>query len=143
VLGMVRGHKEAPWEGFACGDFAEAWAYCLPIVEALQTVAAFGLRILPAADRHRTIGTTIDFDSCRQADFDALTRAWLPLTCAANSRNLSMGQTEIYPFVLAPEVRGKLRFIHDLIHQEQGDNHLELTRQLFHAGACNRTVGVV
>ena len=44
-----------------------------PIVDALQTVAAFGLRIFPAADQRRTIGTTIDFDSCRQAGFNALT----------------------------------------------------------------------
>ena len=42
--------------------------------------------------------------------------AWLPLTFAVNSINRSMGQPDLYPFVLPPPVIGKLTFIHDLIH---------------------------
>ena len=46
-----------------------------------------------------------------------LVRAWLPLTYAVNSLNHSVGQPDLYPFVLAPTVMGKLRFIHGLVHQ--------------------------
>jgi hypothetical protein len=48
-------------------------------------------------------------------DFDVLVRTWLPLTYAVNSLNHSMGLPDLYPFVLAPTVMGKLRFVHGLI----------------------------
>ena len=41
--------------------------------------------------------------------------AWLPLTYALNAVNRSMGAHDLYPFVLAPKVLGKLRFVHDLV----------------------------
>jgi hypothetical protein len=62
----------------------------------------------------------IDFDPYRPPDFDALVAAWLPLTCAVNSLSHSMGQPDLYPFVLAPTVMGKLRFVHGLIHGSNG-----------------------
>jgi hypothetical protein len=46
--------------------------------------------------------------------------AWQPLTAAVNSLNASMGQPDLYPFVLAPTVMGKLRFVHGLIHGSRG-----------------------
>jgi hypothetical protein len=63
----------------------------------------------------------IDFDPYRQGDFDELVAAWLPLTYAVNSLNQSMGQPDLYPFVLAPRVLGKLRFVHGLIHRGSGE----------------------
>ena len=101
-----------PWE-----DFAESWAHYLHIVDTLETAAAFGLRIAPQAGRTPGLAMEIDFDPYRQNDFDALLRAWLPLTSAVNSLNHSMGQPDLYPFVLAPAVIGKLRFVHGLVHQ--------------------------
>jgi hypothetical protein len=59
----------------------------------------------------------IDFDAYRERDFDALLKAWLPITYAVNSLNQSMGQPDLYPFVLAPAVMGKLRFVHGLMHR--------------------------
>lgn len=56
----------------------------------------------------------------RQGEFDALIEAWLPLTYAVNSLNHGMGQPDLYPFVLAPTVIGKLRFVHGLIHGSSG-----------------------
>ena len=41
--------------------------------------------------------------------------AWIPLTVAVNNLNRSMGQDDLYPFVLSPTVMGKLRFVHGLI----------------------------
>lgn len=99
-----------PWE-----DFAETWAHYLHIVDALETAYAFGLAIHPRAGRDAALSVCVDFDPYLQSDFDALVKAWLPLTYAVNSLNHSVGQPDLYPFVLAPTVMGKLRFIHGLI----------------------------
>jgi hypothetical protein len=42
--------------------------------------------------------------------------AWVPLAFAVNSLNRSMGQPDLYPFVLGPAVIRKLEFIHRLVH---------------------------
>jgi hypothetical protein len=47
---------------------------------------------------------------------EALINAWLPIEFATNSMNRSMGQLDLYPFVLSPKVIEKLAFIHDLTH---------------------------
>jgi hypothetical protein len=110
---FVSGYASAhPWE-----DFAETWAHYLHIVDTLETAAAFGLRIAPMAGRARGLAMKIAFDPYRQNDFDALLKPWLPLTYAVNSLNHSMGQPDLYPFVLAPAVIGKLRFVHGLLHR--------------------------
>jgi hypothetical protein len=100
-----------PWE-----DFAETWAHYLHIVDALETAHAFGVSVRPRAGRDPALSVDIDFDPCQQHDFDALIRAWLPLTYAVNTLNHSVGQPDLYPFVLAPQVMGKLRFVHGLVH---------------------------
>lgn len=104
-----------PWE-----DFAETWAHYLHIVDTLETAEAFGLRVHPKLGREPKLAMAIDFDPCRQDDFDRLVAAWLPLTYAVNSLNQAMGQPDLYPFVLAPAVMGKLRFVHGLIQGRRG-----------------------
>ena len=47
---------------------------------------------------------------------DRIIDAWLPLTFAVNSINRSMGQPDLYPFVLSPPVIWKLTFVHNRIH---------------------------
>ena len=101
-------------------DFAETWAHYLHIVDTLETANAFGLRIHPRAGRNPVLATAIDFDPYRGRDFDALIAAWLPLTYAVNSLNNSMGQPDLYPFVLSPTVMGKLRFVHGIVHGNAG-----------------------
>ena len=112
VSGYAGAH---PWE-----DFAETWAHYLHIVDTLETAAAFGLRTRPKVGRNPKLDMEIDFDPYRQRDFDALVHGWLPLTYAVNSLNQSMGQPDLYPFVLAPTVVGKLRFVHGLVHGGSG-----------------------
>lgn len=108
VSGYAASH---PWE-----DFAETWAHYMHIVDTLETAAAFGMRIHPGPESNPTVDMEMDFDPYRQKDFEALLAAWLPLTYAVNSLNRSMGQPDLYPFVLAPPVIGKLRFVHGLVH---------------------------
>jgi hypothetical protein len=108
---FVSGYASAhPWE-----DFAETWAHYLHIVDTLETAHAFGLRVRPGEQADPALSMEIDFDPYHQQDFDALMRAWLPLTYAVNSLNHSMGLPDLYPFVLAPAVMGKLRFVHGLL----------------------------
>jgi hypothetical protein len=85
-------------------------------VDTLETAAAFGLCVEPKAGRDPALATEIDFDPYGQSGFDALLQAWPPLTYAVNSLNQSMGQPDLYPFVLAPAVMAKLRFVHGLVH---------------------------
>ena len=62
-----------------------------------------------------TLSAAIDFDPY-VAEMDRIIDAWLPLTFAVNSINRSMGQPDLYPFVLPPPVIWKLTFIHNQIH---------------------------
>jgi hypothetical protein len=103
-----------PWE-----DWAETWAHYLHIIDVLETAYAYGISIRPRAGRSADLATRADFDAYRMDDFDALVQAWLPLTYAMNSINRSMGQSDLYPFVLPPPVLGKLRFVHDVIRQSR------------------------
>ena len=99
-----------PWE-----DFAETWAHYLHIVDTLDTAAAFGLRVRPPSGPARALRAEVDFNPYAADDAATLVDAWLPLTFAVNSLNRSMGQPDLYPFVLPPSVIGKLQFIHELI----------------------------
>ncbi len=109
---FVSGYASAhPWE-----DFAETWAHYMHIVDTLETAAAFGLTIHAGIAAEAPLEMEIAFDPYRHTEFDALMAAWMPLTSAVNSLNHSMGQPDLYPFVLAPRVMGKLRFVHGLVH---------------------------
>jgi hypothetical protein len=106
-----------PWE-----DFAETWAHYLHIVDTLETASAFGLGIHPKSGDDPFLQMDIDFDPYVEGDFDLLVQAWIPLTSAVNNLNASMGQPDLYPFVLSPAVIAKLRFVHGLIHSPHGRN---------------------
>jgi hypothetical protein len=99
-----------PWE-----DFAETWAHYLHIVDTLDTGTAFGLKVRPPI-AGQDLATELDFDPYGPGDIQQLVDAWLPLVFAVNSLNRSMGQPDLYPFVLTPGVVRKLGFIHDLVH---------------------------
>jgi hypothetical protein len=99
-----------PWE-----DFAETWAHYLHIVDTLEMAGSFGVSIHPKLTRDPGLQADIDFDPYREPDMEVIVEAWLPLAFAVNSLNRSMGQTDLYPFVLSPPVIEKLGFVHDLV----------------------------
>ena len=95
-----------PWE-----DFAETWAHYIHIVDTLETAAAFGMKV-----RHPDgleTGRALDAYSTR--DVRQLLDAWVPLTVAINAVNRSMGQPDLYPFVLSEPVTAKLQFVCDVV----------------------------
>jgi len=99
-----------PWE-----DFAETWAHYLHIVDTLETARAFGMSVSPRA-AHGELSAVVDFDPHNAAGINQLIDAWLPIAFAVNSLNRSMGQPDLYPFVLSPRTIEKLGFIHALTH---------------------------
>lgn len=101
-----------PWE-----DFAETWAHYMHIVDTLETAGAFGLKVKPRRARGSLVAE-IGFDPYRAPRMDTLIDAWLPIEFATNSLNRSMGQMDLYPFVLSPKVIEKLAFIHALTHRQ-------------------------
>ena len=103
-----------PWE-----DFAETWAHYLHIVDTLDSAASLGLSLDPsdvAGHPLRALAATIDFDPYK-ADIETIINAWLPLAVAINTLNRSMGQPDLYPFVLTAPVIGKLGFVQRLVKQ--------------------------
>lgn len=100
-----------PWE-----DFAETWAHYIHMADALETAKVFGINVHPEPSASPNEATEVDFDPYYVAAAQALVHAWVPLTVAINSVNRSMGQPDLYPFVLSPPVVAKLQFIHQLIH---------------------------
>ena len=103
-----------PWE-----DFAETWAHYLHIVDTLEMARAFGVQVDPKIDRRGELEADIDFSPYKVGDVERIIEGWLPLSFALNSINRCMGQSDLYPFVIAPPVIAKLGFIHDLVHAER------------------------
>ncbi len=103
-----------PWE-----DFAETWAHYLHIVDALETAHAYDLHV--ARSNQRKAGSDIDFDPYSADSAAQLVKAWVPVTVAINAINRSMGQPDLYPFVLSKPVLEKLEFIHGLIHADRSE----------------------
>jgi hypothetical protein len=97
-----------PWE-----DFAETWAHYLHIVDTLEMAYAFHLSINPRVEDAPS--ATVDRSPYNAADVATLMKAWLPVTFAVNSLNRSMGQPDLYPFVISAPAVAKLQYVHDLI----------------------------
>lgn len=102
-----------PWE-----DFAETWAHYMHMVDSLETARAFGLTLRqPAGAEASSPIAKVTFDPYTAPDVEALVAAWVPVTIALNSVNRSMGQPDVYPFVLSAPVVEKLGFIHEIIRE--------------------------
>jgi hypothetical protein len=99
-----------PWE-----DWAETWAHYLHIVDTLDTAEHFGMAVERRMPDDSVQRAAPDFDPYRIADFGPIIDNWLPLTFALNSMSRSMGQVDLYPFVLSAPVIEKLRFVHDVV----------------------------
>lgn len=107
-----------PWE-----DWAESWAHYLHIRSTLETVRAFGIG---------TATCPISFAPFEESDlFDAQpgentkifldwVNAWVVLTAVLNETSRSMGQPDLYPFVMNKSVVTKLHFVHRVVQDATG-----------------------
>ena len=96
-----------PWE-----DFAETWAHYFHMIDTLETAHYAGLAVNPKLPQ--SPGAIFDFHP-RDMSMQRLVEAWLALTFAVNSINRSMGQHDLYPFVLGPLAVAKLTFVQERI----------------------------
>jgi hypothetical protein len=99
-----------PWE-----DWAESFAHYLHIRDTLQTAGAFGMIVTgPAAVK---LDPTYMASPAGSDDLSlaGIVDQWLPLTYALNAINRSMGNGDLYPFLLPPTVIDKLAFVHDRV----------------------------
>ncbi len=87
-------------------DWAETFAHFVHIVATMDTALDLGFG--------GNLSELVE-DPYKTEDFDALISAFLPVTEKVNEINRSMGQPDIYPFVLSEEVMGKLHFIHMIV----------------------------
>lgn len=104
-----------PWE-----DWAETWAHYLHMVDTLETARDYGVRIRPRiASGDPALSAEVDFDPHGKGHpIGELVGEWLPLTFAVNGLNRSMGQPDLYPFVVSAPAVEKLGFVHRLVHGE-------------------------
>ena len=79
--------------------------------------SAFGLHVKPDLRGGAEMTAKIDFDPYTATSIEQIMEAWFPFVFAMNGVNRAMGNRDLYPFVLAPPVIGKLGFIHDLVHR--------------------------
>lgn len=86
-------------------DFAESFAHYLHIWDTLDTAREYLL--LPAGDGEMSFRGRVDNE-------------WLPLSIALNQINRSMGEADLYPFVLSPAVLDKLEFVDGLCRSAAG-----------------------
>jgi hypothetical protein len=108
-----------PWEGWA-----ETMAHYLHICDTLQTAAAYGIHATlptdtaPLPDLSRQLKNLHGSQtSVKREGFAGILAEWLSLTYALNELSRSMGQGDLYPFVIAPAVMEKLSFIHELVRR--------------------------
>ncbi|WP_133001945.1 MULTISPECIES: zinc-binding metallopeptidase family protein [Marinomonas] len=99
-----------PWE-----DWAETWAHYLHILDTLETASQFGMSLQPPNAQYQSLCVNVTIDPYQHSNFDDILAQYLPLTFAVNNLNRSMGQPDLYPFVIVPAVRKKLNFIHQLL----------------------------
>lgn len=101
-----------PWE-----DWAETWAHYLHMVDVMDTALSFGL---DAANIEIEIEAFTGADLWRAdapgaAQFLGLVNAWVELVSMLNELSRSMGQSDLYPFVLPHAAVRKLHFIHCVV----------------------------
>ncbi|MDI7775168.1 putative zinc-binding metallopeptidase [Asticcacaulis sp. EMRT-3] len=100
-----------PWE-----DFAECFAHVLHIVDSLETAHIYGIALAPMA--HTELAAQAGFDPYTVLDFDRIAEVWIPLSLALNSIHHSMGERDLYPFILTPAIQAKLKYVHSLITRQ-------------------------
>ena len=98
-------------------DWAETFAHYLHIVDTLQTAESFGLG-LPSDSGTNRLARRVGAHPTRpggSTNFGEVVVHWLELSYALNQINRSMGQPDLYPFVLARAVIRKLSFVDHLV----------------------------
>jgi hypothetical protein len=96
-------------------DWAETFAHLVHLRATIQTAAAFGVTVTgPAAGELDPANVSVP-ELFQDADLKTLLSDWIPLGYALNEINRSMGQDDLYPFVLSPPATEKLACVDELV----------------------------
>jgi hypothetical protein len=117
--GWERQHVSAyasthPWE-----DWAETWAHYLHMVDTLDTALSFGLDTRRLEMEIDPFGRDVLFrpNDPGAKGFLSFLNAWITLAAVLNELSRSMGQPDLYPFVLSRPAVAKLHFVHLVVTQ--------------------------
>jgi hypothetical protein len=101
-----------PWE-----DWAETWAHYLHMLDTLDTALSFGLdaRSLEMEIEPFNRDALFRPNHPGAKQFLSFLNGWIELSAVLNELSRSMGQPDLYPFVLPRPAVAKLHFIHLLI----------------------------
>ena len=108
-----------PWE-----DWAESWAHYMHLRSTLETVASYRLDTASVPLRMTPFGQAAlhgHAPPASAAAFLAWINAWVVLTTVLNETARSMGQPDIYPFVMNQRVVTKLHFVHRVVTGDDPD----------------------
>lgn len=102
-----------PWE-----DWAETWAHYLHVVDTLDTALGFGLDAFDVDFDAEPfpVEALFDPDEPGAPEFLELLNSWVRLTGVVNELTRSMGQPDLYPFVLSIPAARKLHFVHCVVN---------------------------
>lgn len=97
-----------PWE-----DWAETWAHWLHMCDTLDTAQSLKFDAGQAELLHDpfTVSALWRADDDSAADFLTTVNAWVELSAVLNELARSMGQPDLYPFVLPLTAVAKLQFV--------------------------------
>jgi len=101
-----------PWE-----DWAETFAHYLHIRDVLQTAVAYGVTVAGPAVAAADPTPLYSYPAAAGDDMRDILDAWLPLTYALNAISRSLGEADLYPFVLAPAAIEKLALVDALVRE--------------------------
>jgi len=105
-----------PWE-----DWAESWAHYLHVLDSLETALGFGLSALDIdMDIEPFVRADLWAPDHPAADrFLYFANGWAELTTVLNELCRSMGQPDIYPFVMSRQALRKVHFIHVVVERSR------------------------
>jgi hypothetical protein len=108
-----------PWE-----DFAETFAHYLHIADALETAAAVGISVEGPSGIEGPLAGTLRSDGVDRLDdldMPEILARWHGFSIGANALSRSMGEPDLYPFVITTSVAEKLAFVHELVRAARQD----------------------
>jgi hypothetical protein len=105
-----------PWE-----DWAESWAHFMHMHATLETVTSYRLETAKTPLRLTPFTAAVLYQKETDGMFLDWINSWVVLTATLNEVARSMGQPDIYPFVLSAPAVTKIHFVHCVINAHRGE----------------------